>query len=674
VLIKGSNASFTFDNDTIIREYGGTDFEVDGDTNATQTVSFAGDIINSSATNPGDTTGRSVHIHDIDGGTITFTAASSIDDDNEGMLVEDNSGGTVNFLGTNTFDMAGTNDAVTLTNNDVGGTNTSITFASLDITTMGASSDAFVATAGGTVSVTGTSNTITTTGGRALDIQNMTLGSVDFESINATGGVNPVRLIDNLTGTVTIGDTGNAVGDGGTISGTSDAGIHVTNTNVTLNGVTVQNAGDAAGENGVEIFHTSAATMNTNLNRLTVSNATADRDGVVIDGTGGTGTFNANIQNLDVDVTGNGLDVDDGVTLTAGGTNTIDSVDGVGLRLNDITIAAGGANFNSVNVTSGDTNAIVMQDVTGGQVQIGVVGGATNSGGTLTTTGNAIVLTDVQNVDLRHVRVANAGGDGIVVTHSSTGTTAMDVTIDDLNLDAATARGINLVADNDAFDFALRLTNSDIDNADVLMDVTGAGHFGLLVENTDVSTDVGVAGRAFDLQFHDGATSADVTIRSNTSGISEFRADDGEALFIDSFDATGKSIRLLVEDSTFTDTNGTELAADIRSRGTTTLQTTIQGNTFAAANAAHDMVVQSSGTAASQMRLNLGGGVTEPADKNNAVGEGTLFVSQAGTSVFSIFERDLTIGVGQNRNNDPVDDNGGTFQNLILPPTLPTVP
>ena len=312
-----------------------------------------------------------------------------------------------------------------------------------------------------------------------------------------------------------------------------------------------------------------------------------------------------------------------------------------------------------------------MQDVTGGQVQVGTVAGGANSGGALTTTSDAIVLSNVQNVDLLHLHIVNvtgAGNDGIDIDHTSTGTTAMDVTIDDLNLDAASALGINLLADNDAFNFALRLTSSDIDDAGVLMDVTGAGQFGLLVDNTDITTDAGLPGRAFDLQFHGGATDGDVTIRNG----SNFIARDGEGLFVDSFDATFKDIKLNIQDSSFIDSLGTELATDIRSSGTSLMQVTIQGNTFTSAAATNDMVVQSSGTAASQVRLNLGGDPSAPTDFNNALGQGTFLVSQAGTSIFSIFERDATI-TADTRNNQPVND-VGTFQNLVVPPDLPVVP
>jgi hypothetical protein len=173
------------------------------------------------------------------------------------------------------------------------------------------------------------------------------------------------------------------------------------------------------------------------------------------------------------------------------------------------------------------------------------------------------------------------------------------------------------------------------------------------------------AGRAFDLQFHDGATDGDVTIRG-----SSFTAFDGEGLFIDAFDATAKDIKLLVEDSSFTDTTGTEIAADIRStNGNTLFQATIQGNSF---TSPRDLAVRSTGVISSRMQLLLGGDVTGDADNNSALGQGTLFVEQSGAALFGIFERDRTI-LTDERNNDPVDSSG-VFQNLGTRPTLPIVP
>lgn len=653
VEIVGSNATINFDSQTSIENFAGTSFEVDGGTGNT---TYNGEITS--------TIGQSILVQNRSGGTVTFSSQSNVTDTGGGVRVTGNTAGTVNFngeLGLTT----GANTAVQLSNN----TGSTINFTPpgttpLDINTT--SGNGFVATGGGTLTVAGTGNKITTSTGRGLNIEGMTIGAVDFESVNVNGADHGIRLVNNTTGTITVGDTGAAVNAGGILQNTTDQAVYIENSNVTLNGVTAQNAG-GAGENGVEVIHNNSTAMNVNLNRLTVTNAAANRNGVAIDGTGGSGTFNANIQNLNVNVTGNGLVVDDGVTLTAGGTNTITSATGVGLTVTDSTIAAAGANFQSVNVTAGATSGILLSNLTGGQIAVTGTGTTTNSGGSLTTTGNAIVLTNVENVDLSNVRIVNSAV-GIEVDHTTAGTTLMDVTITNLNLDDASSDGINVSADSDAFAFNLRLTNSDIDNAGVVVDVTGAGSFGLLVDNTDISTDPGIGGRAFDFQIHDGATDVDATFRNGNN----FVASDGEALFIDSFDSTSKDVKINIQDSSFSDTLGTEIATDIRNRGTSLMQLTIQGNTFSSAGAARDLSVASSGAAGSQIRLNLGGDAADPADFNSAVGQGTLFVSQSGTSIFSIYQRDDTLN--DLRNNDPVDTNGGTFQNLVTPPTLPTVP
>ena len=403
VQIINSDATFDFDNATAIQEVVGTSFEVSGgDVN----VTMAGDITNSA--------GRSIDIHDITNGTVTFTAENVVNGSgtSSGVRIANNTDGVIDLLGDYNLS-TGANTAVTITGNN---NNAEISIGSLDIDTT--SGSGFVATGGGELTVLGTSNTINSTalgaGNHGLRIEGMSIASVAFESVTtAGGGQNGIRLVDNTvasgqTGIVTVGDTGAAVNAGGIIAGTTDAGVFVRNTNVTLNGVTVNNVGDAAGENAVEIFHTGSETMNANLNRLTVNNVTPARDGVVLDGTGNTGTFNANIQNLDVNVTGDGLVVNDGVTLTAGGTNTIDTVTGVGLTVADSTIAAAGANFQSVTVTGGTSNGIVIQDVSGGQIAVTGTGTTTNSGGALTTTGAAVVLTNVQNVDISNLRIINA--------------------------------------------------------------------------------------------------------------------------------------------------------------------------------------------------------------------------------------------------------------------------
>src|SRR5690606_33472836 len=88
--------------------------------------------------------------------------------------------------------------------------------------------------------------------------------------------------------------------------------------------------------------------------------------------------------------TGTGFTATGGGDLTVSGTTNTITKNGAGtaLRIDGMNIV-GGANFQSVNAT-GATNAIVLNNVTGSAVTIGNQTGAANSGGTLTTTGDAI--------------------------------------------------------------------------------------------------------------------------------------------------------------------------------------------------------------------------------------------------------------------------------------------
>ena len=662
VSINNSNGTFSFDSATQIREWNDDDFEVNG---GTGTITFAGDIMNSNAQNAGDLDGNSIHIRNVSGGTITFTADNTVDDTNLGILVSGNTGGTYNFNGDYNLS-TGANDAVTVTNN----TGATINLGNLDVDTT--SGQGLVATGGGTLSVIGTSNTIDRTAGAgagfALDIENMTIGAVDFERVNAAGGISGVRLVNNTGGTVTIGDTGNAVGQGGTIDGTTDAGVHAENTNVVLNGVTVTNAGNAAGENGVEITHTNATAMTAGLNRLTVTNATPARDGVVIDGAGGSGTFTANVQNLNVNVTGDGFVAQNGVTLTAGGTNTVTSAQGVGLTLNNMAISGTGANFQSVNVTAGTTNGIRMQNVTGGQVAITGTGTTINSGGSLTTAGDAVVLSNVTNVDLTNLQIVDASGagsQGVNIDHTAAATTAMDVTITNLNLDDSTGAGIDvLTANTNAF--ALRLLDSDLER-NVVMAANGSGHFGLLVDSTDIDTSTS-GDVAFTLTTGGTLNSADVTMRNGNN----FIAGDASALSITAASAAANTERFLITGSNFTNNSLGSSTANIVSQGATAMDITVQSNQFTNNNAGGSPFDMATNGAASSILLNLGG---TGAQKNSANGGAGAFTLHEFAGDFNIFEKNATV-VTDTKNNGAVntDPNDAAFDDSATAPTIPTVP
>ena len=490
VLIQNSNGAITFDTNTTIKEFGGTDFEVSG---GTGTISFAGDVVNS------DASGRSVHIHDVTGGSVNFTAASSINDDNDGMLVENNGTAAISFLGTNTFDTTG--DAIRLTNNDVGGTNATMTFSGLNVKASG-TGRGFVAELGGTLAVTGTTNQINTKDGTGLSITDMTIGSaVDFNKVTVDGATGPV-------------------------------------------------------------------------------------------------------------------------------------------------------------------NAIVLQHLTGGQVAIGPASGAVGAGGQLKSTGDAIVIENTQNVDIRQVQVLSAGGDAMQITHTGVATTDMDITIDGLNVVAATGTAMN-VAGGNANPFDLRITDG-VMASNVVIALTGSGHFGLLVDNTDINS--AGATDAFSLTQSGAATDADVTIRNGNT----FTAVDANALFIDSAGASGKTFTMLIADSQFTNNSATNATADITARQTSLMNATIQGNTFTNANAGADNVRITSNGVAAFMRLNLGG---VGADRNTAAGgTGEYELTEAGGSDFDVFEKTDTFSGGRNTGTVNPQPAPANFDDLLVAPPLPVVP
>jgi hypothetical protein len=105
---------------------------------------------------------------------------------------------------------------------------------------------AFSATGGGTLTVTGANNTITTTTGTALNVTNTTIGAsgLTFKSVAANGASNGIVL--NTTGTsggLSITGTGTTDGSGGTIQNITNRGISVTSSsNLSLKNMTFTNA------------------------------------------------------------------------------------------------------------------------------------------------------------------------------------------------------------------------------------------------------------------------------------------------------------------------------------------------------------------------------------------------------------------------------------------------
>ena len=324
-VITNSDATFTSDShtddQTIIREFSGTDFEVSG---GEGTITMDGDIVNSTAQHAGDTSGKSIYIHAISGGSVDMTG--EVTDDNAGIHIADNTGGDITLRGTYTLGDAA-NERITVENNsgdmslivsdatietsgggilvsgnsdtvsasfnttDIdttsgtgagvvisgNGADTTTSFFGLTIAT--ATGDGFNASNGGNLTVTGADNTIDTGAATALTIDGMdVVTGVTFESVSANGGTNGIVLNDVTGSAITIGDNTGTAGDGGTIQNTTGVGISITDAaNVVLNDVTV----DTAGGDAVAIEHSTTDSMSVTLNDLNVDTT---NDGLLVDG------------------------------------------------------------------------------------------------------------------------------------------------------------------------------------------------------------------------------------------------------------------------------------------------------------------------------------------------------------------------------------------------------
>ncbi len=202
---------------------------------------------NASITNP------SGSLIDIQGSKATFTYSGSFTRSTTGVGIYalNNKGGSITVNGSSTKSLStSSSNAIYLDNND----NCTITFSGNNLVVNSTSGAAFTAINGGTVAVTGTGNTLTSTTGAALNVQNTTIGisGLTFRSISAgTAASGPANgIVLNTTGTnVGLTVTGNggtctsaATCTGGTIQKTTGDGISLVNArNVSLSLMNIAN-------------------------------------------------------------------------------------------------------------------------------------------------------------------------------------------------------------------------------------------------------------------------------------------------------------------------------------------------------------------------------------------------------------------------------------------------
>lgn len=194
---------------------------------STLNFTFPGNITKNSA-------GRIVDIQHRSGGTVTLSGTLAQNAaGGTGINVANCTGGTVVFSGTSKVLNTSGNTAVSLVNNT--GTTINFTSGSLSITTTGTG---FNATGGGTISVTGTANIISSGNGTALNVVNTTIGAsgLTFQSITSSGGSATGIILDGSgSGGLTVTGTGTP-GTGGTIANkTGGDGAFTTGNGIYLN-------------------------------------------------------------------------------------------------------------------------------------------------------------------------------------------------------------------------------------------------------------------------------------------------------------------------------------------------------------------------------------------------------------------------------------------------------
>jgi Bacterial Ig domain len=430
----------------------------------------------------------------------TVTVSGTITSTGQGLLVQDCSAGTVSFTGGTKTLNTGVNQGVTLTNN--AGAAINFSGGGLAITTT--SAPGFGATTGGSVQVTGASNTISTVTGTGLSLNGVGTGAsgVTFRSVSTGGAANGIALT-NLTGVgVSVTGDGATAGSGGTISGTTGHGVSLTTLGSLTTGVALNFVNVNGGSGG------NAAVFGTTFGALSFN-------GTQLSGVGGpalnltTGTLSGTLASL-----GSSSSASNGVALT-GVAGTLNSSAGT------LAGSAAGAAFLVSGGTLGGTIASAVSQANAAPL-VSIVGA--HNTGTLTftgtvsaTSGTGLQFTDADGTYAFNGTTNLAGGDaGIDIAAASSGT--VNVAPSGGNTAAVTSPSgiaIAVLGGSADLNYSGNVTQA---NAQPLLSVSG-GHTGDLAFPTGTISATNGSGLQFDNSDGTYAFSGTVTLNGGDAGI-----------------------------------------------------------------------------------------------------------------------------------------------------------
>ncbi len=332
----------------------------------------------------GTVANTAIKVNDVDG-TGTFsggnvTIAGTSGGGSDGIRIDGGSAATFNFS-TTTIDNTG-GDGI-----ELNGANGNVTFSSVDIDGV----------AGSGLNIAGNTNAITVSGG--------SIGSTNDpggNAVNIAGGSGNISIAASVTKNTAGGDVVEITGrTGGT---------------VTFSGAISASGGGG----GIDIDANTGGTINFN-------GQTALSTGAIngVDLTSNTGTtinFNAGGNGLDITTTtGVGFNATGGGTVNVQSSgNSISSSSATALNVVNTTIGANNLTFESIssgnNTAAADpVSGIILNNTgTSGHLTVTGTGSTAGSGGTIqNTTGDAVSLTNTQDVNLNYMNISGAGGNGI---------------------------------------------------------------------------------------------------------------------------------------------------------------------------------------------------------------------------------------------------------------------
>ena len=514
-------------------------------------------------------------------GTINVGASLSASG-GSGLRVTQCNAGTITFSSPTQSISTGVNEAVNLLSN----TGATIRFTGGALTLGTSTGDAFSATAGGTVTVEGSSNTINSTGGRALNLSLIQIGAngMQFSSVASGGGTNNITAAGlGGTGDLTITGSGTL---GGTANGSTAVALSSNTRSISISsgiskstsGLAVSVSGQSAGTvnlsgtlscitncSGISVTGgTGGSVINFSGSTKTI-NATAPSITVSSNGSSGGSTINFTNGNLQFTSTSGGVNVTSGGTINVTGSGNVLSTTGTGvpLTVTNTNIGVSNMTFQSISSTGGAVNGILLSSTGGGRLIVTGNGGVctivtpTCTGGLIqATSGEGISLTSTNDPSFTAMRLINTQGSGI------RGTGVTGLTLNNILINGAGD------VDNEAGMFFAATAANNLSGTATFsaVTVTAPSDNGVVIQNSSGSLTLNISGSTFqNTQFGqagvvtgddllklvaDGTSSITTTISGSSFSTSE---NNGIGAYAQGGSAAGSggTMRLTVGTSTF---------------------------------------------------------------------------------------------------------------------------